>query len=149
LTNALLRLSHRKEVILDRIAMNQLFYPGDGLYYSRDQPFTGIAFYQSSEGWISGEDEFRDGLRWGRSRRWHKADVLKHEEECVKGVRHGVLHDWHANGQLSGEEIYEHGIKTSGRHWDSQGGLRKEFKLKESDPAFRALEEVRKAQHEQ
>jgi antitoxin component YwqK of YwqJK toxin-antitoxin module len=118
-----------------RININDLAYPGDGLYYDGEKPFTGTAFYLSDvNGSLECEEEFRDGLMWGGRRAWHPSGVLEEEAQLAYGVYHGRVRTWHENGRPASEEVYEHGIRLEGKCWDESGKLTEDFRIAEDNP---------------
>ena len=50
-----------------RVLSKNLAYPGDGLYYYKSKPFTGIKVYKQ-DGRLEAEVEYRSGMLWGVKR---------------------------------------------------------------------------------
>lgn len=133
-----------------RVRSEELDYLEDGLYYYRDEPFTGVIVYHTETGGIEVEEEYQAGLLSGWEREWYSSGVLAREAQCAWGAWHGFRREWDENGQLVAEDVYEYGIRVSGRRWDSAWNLIEAFQLQESDPAFRRLQAYRAAfEHDQ
>ncbi|MCA9070353.1 MAG: hypothetical protein KDA84_15580 [Planctomycetaceae bacterium] len=128
-----------------RVSSKELDYGSDGLYYLDDQPFTGIIEYRPESGWLEAEEEYKNGLQWGLSRKWHRKGVLEWEAECAFGARHGLCREWDEAGHLIAEDHYEFGVRVHGKQWDSKGNLTEEFEIQESDPGFELLQAFRTA----
>ena len=123
---------------MKRVRIRNLAYPGDGLYYLKDKSFTGVAIYKRGR-WVEAEEEFRDGLHWGRKREWYRPGALRLEAQLAWGVYHGLVREWHENGRLATDAVYEHGFRLQEKRWDEEGNLVEDFHLRKKDPAYRAL----------
>jgi antitoxin component YwqK of YwqJK toxin-antitoxin module len=135
---------------MDKVPIQTLEYPGDGLYYKAGVPFTGVAITKDThEGWVQAEEEYEDGLVCGMVRTWHAPDVPATEEVCAWGVRHGNYREWSESGQLLVEGYYQYGIRVSEKRWDENGKLVENYHLKETDPDFETLSLAKKAYGEQ
>jgi antitoxin component YwqK of YwqJK toxin-antitoxin module len=128
-----------------RLPSERLDYPGDGLHYFEGQPFTGVMEFRRPDGGLEGEEEYRDGLLWGCRRIWFPSGRPQEEAECAWGGYHGRAREWYEDGRLASDEVYEYGIRTRGTTWGEDGQVAEEFKLSESDPAYRTLELFRAA----
>jgi antitoxin component YwqK of YwqJK toxin-antitoxin module len=127
------------------VRLEDLAYGDDGLYYHHGAPFTGAVIYGEEGGWIQAEEEYREGLLWGRKREWYRPGALEREAQCAWGVRHGLCREWDEGGRLTAEANYEHGVRVSGKRWDSDGKLIEDFHIQEGDPGYRILEAERAA----
>src|SRR6478672_8567011 len=131
---------------MKRVPQNLLDYPGDGYYYLRQEPFTGVAFYLREDGSLKSETEYQHGLKWGLDRYWFDPDRLQSEGEMQRGVLHGMERLWHPNGKLKEEGHYEFGITLRKKEWDENGNLVGDFELKESDSNYILLQTFREIQ---
>lgn len=105
-----------------RVSIHELGYPGDGLYYLDESPFTGTAFYPSEDGaGVESEAEYRSGLLSGRKREWYASGSLRLEAECAWGGYHGTVREWDEEGRLTREATFAYGIKTSETCWAPTG----------------------------
>ena len=93
---------------MKRVLRDSLDYPGDGLYYLNDEPFTGVAFSLDEEGLLESEIEFAHGMKWGLERHWFASDKVKSEAELQRGVLHGKKRAWYPDGKLREEGDYEY-----------------------------------------
>jgi hypothetical protein len=94
------------------------------------------AYYVSNDGSrIEGEQDFRDGLKWGMKRLVYASGAPEEEAELVEGVYHGRVRKWHESGGLASEEIFGFGILLDGKYWDEAGRAVKEFHRPDQDPA--------------
>jgi antitoxin component YwqK of YwqJK toxin-antitoxin module len=132
-------------MVVDRVASEQLAYPGDGLHYRDGQPFTGVMEFRLPDGRLEAEEEYQHGLLSGRRREWHFSGGLQSEAECAWGGYHGRVRTWYEDGRLEADELYEYGIRTRGTRWDEQGRVTEVFELSEADPDYRTLELSRSA----
>lgn len=121
----------------------ELDYPGDGLMYLNDEPFTGFHTFCDDSGWECAEHEYRDGLLYGIKRMWWRPGLLELEAECKWGVYHGRVREWHESGHLAFDAMYEHGVKLRGKMWNELGEVIEDYTLSESEPSFRLLESFR------
>ncbi len=128
---------------MDRVPIEKLNYPGDGLYYRDGIPFTGIACFVSEDGWVEADSTYREGMEWGPSRTWYAPGRLASEAQVAGGLLHGLRREWHENGTLAAEEMFELGVRIWGNRWDPEGNLIEAFQLRESDSSFRTLQEQR------
>jgi hypothetical protein len=115
-----------------RVRSEQLDYNEDGLYCYEGKPFTGIEVFEKN-GWLQGEHELRQGVKWGRQRSWHRPGVPEEEAECAWGGYHGSVRKWHWNGQLALEGDYEHGIRVRAKEWDEEGKLTDDYTIQPTD----------------
>jgi antitoxin component YwqK of YwqJK toxin-antitoxin module len=130
---------------MERVPYSELDYPGDdGLYYHEGAPFTGVAYQMAKGGWLESEVEYRDGLANGPGKSWFPSRSLAAECRTAGGVYHGLRRQWHENGRSAAEEMYEHGICLWRRRWDAEGNQIEDFRLKETDRDFGALQMFRK-----
>jgi antitoxin component YwqK of YwqJK toxin-antitoxin module len=135
---------------VDKVPIQTLEYPGDGLHYKAGVPFTGVAITRDTHGgWIQAEEEFKDGLVCGIVRTWHALDVLATEEVCAWGVRHGDYREWSESAKLVAEGRYQYGIRVAEKRWDEDGNLVEDYQLKESDPDFKTLSLAKEAYGDQ
>ena len=128
---------------MERVLLRDLEYPGDGLYYFNGEPFTGIAYSLTKEGWEKSQAEYREGLRWGPAKEWYGPDKPMVDSYSFKGVLHGRAREWHKNGILAEDGEYEYGITLWEKNWDEEGILKKDYKLKESDNDYQTLQRYR------
>lgn len=125
---------------MEKVLIQTLEYPGDGLHYKAGVPFTGIAItHDTHGGWIQAEEEYKDGLVCGSVKTWHAPGLLATEEVCDWGVRHGSYREWNESGMLVAEGQYQFGTRVSEKRWDGNGMLVEEFRLKETDPDFKTM----------
>jgi antitoxin component YwqK of YwqJK toxin-antitoxin module len=130
---------------LDRVTSKELTYPGDGLHYRDEQPFTGVMEFRSRDGTLQAEEEFKDGLLWGRKRTWHPSGGLELDAECAWGGYHGRVREWYEDGRLAADMVYEYAVRVHGTRWDEEGRVVEEFVLREGDPGYKILEAARVA----
>lgn len=135
---------------MEKILIQTLEYPGNGLHYKAGVPFTGVAITQDTRGgWVQAEEEYKDGLVCGLVRTWHAPGLLATEEVCAWGVRHGHYREWSDSGNLLAEGYYQYGIRVAETRWDDDGKLVEDYQLKESDPDFLTMSLAKKAYGEQ
>lgn len=60
---------------MKRIPANLLKYPGDGLHYLDEVPFTGLAFYLAKDGFERSQLLYKDGLLSGRTTEWYAPKI--------------------------------------------------------------------------
>ena len=128
---------------MKRVLARELEYPGDGLHYLDGEPFTGIAFSVTKDGFERSQLEYRNGLRWGASKEWYGPDLPKVDATYYKGVLHGRAREWHRNGQLAEDGEYEYGIVLWEKQWDEEGNVTKDYRLTETDRDFETLQRYR------
>jgi hypothetical protein len=73
-----------------------------------------VTLHGPSWAWFEGErlsriDDYREGVRQGRSVRWFRSGVRRREGQFSRGLREGLWREFHSNGALSEEAHYEHG----------------------------------------
>ena len=125
---------------MQRVPESELRYnDADGLYYLRDEPFSGVAHLAYPDGTPMSESEYRDGIFFGISRHWWESGAVEAESDFAFGVLHGKSRVWHRNGQLAEDGDYEHGVCLRRKKWDESGALTEEFELSESSPAYEDL----------
>jgi antitoxin component YwqK of YwqJK toxin-antitoxin module len=129
---------------MKRALARTLEYQEDGLYYLDNEPFTGVAFTLSKDGWEKAEMHYKQGLRWGPTKEWYAPGQPMVDSCFFKGVLHGRAREWHRNGQLAEDGVYEYGITRWEKKWDENGDLESDVVLKESDNAYQALLRQRK-----
>jgi hypothetical protein len=128
---------------MKRVPIGELDYPGeDGLYYHEGEPFTGVSFDRDGLG-LRSETEFRDGLTWGITRKWHLSGILEFEKQCVSGVWHGLCQEWDDRGRPIAYEVYELGVCVYRQRW-AEGVQVEDWRLIESDNDFATLQMLRK-----
>jgi antitoxin component YwqK of YwqJK toxin-antitoxin module len=119
---------------MKRMRLEDLGYPGDGRYYDGDKPFTGVGYYLSDAGgWLEAEEEYRDGVKWGRKRVWFRPGALQEDAECACGAYHGRVRQWYENGRLAADSKYEYGVRIEGKGWDEAGNLIEEYQIPEEE----------------
>ncbi len=134
---------------MDRVPYDRLDYPGeDGLHYYRGKPFTGIS-YQERNAVLASEQEYRQGLAWGRGRTWFPSGAVASEHHSVEGVFEGLRRVWYENGSLMSEEMFEFGICVWRKRWDEEGELIEDYQLKKSDADYKTLQLFRSASREE
>jgi antitoxin component YwqK of YwqJK toxin-antitoxin module len=127
-----------------RLPFNQIGYRDDGFYCHKDKPFTGVAFVRWDDGKLRAEIEYRDGMRWGVAKEWFPNGCLAGEAGWAWDLYHGVSREWHENGQLASEDVFEYGIRLSGKKWDANGKLVEKFVIRKNAAALRRLAELKK-----
>jgi antitoxin component YwqK of YwqJK toxin-antitoxin module len=130
---------------MKRVPANKVRFEDDGLYYCDGEPFTGVKFTEFPDGSLRSESEYRDGLRWGKSREWHKNGTLVSEAEFFRDVLHGVAREWSPAGRPESEIVCEYGITLHEREWDDEGNLVKEHKIQEGSRDHQRLLSLKKA----
>lgn len=125
------------------VDIEDLEYPGDGLYYFNGMPFTGLAV-TTDAGRVEAEEHYRDGLLWGMKKVWHRNGQLEREAECAFGVFHGLVRTWFADGKPESESIYEHGVLVLQQRWDEAGNA-SAYRLREGDPNYELVKAYRRA----
>ena len=119
---------------MERVPDERLEYTDDALYLLDGKPFTGISCFVDRAGRLTGEHEYRDGVRAGWSRGWFGPGVPEYEEHFEHGLVHGARREWYRGGGLATDEAYEYGIRVRGRRWAEDGTLIEDFSLSEADP---------------
>jgi antitoxin component YwqK of YwqJK toxin-antitoxin module len=123
---------------------DELFWLYDGTYEWQDRPFTGIARSYYTNGDVSGEIEYVDGLQHGLARFFYAPGKLMGESHWRKNSLHGPKSEWFPSGNVRREALFEHAYLVRDRQWDESGNLMKDFTLTEDHPNFRLLEMSRK-----
>lgn len=105
-------------------------------YLYQGEPFTGIAV-EYYEGFLLGEENYRDGMLHGLAKRWHLeseqlASLKSYENNAVVGVRK----EWYESGQLKLEEEIEEGIALRRTVWDQFGDVVEEYRVEEDEDPF-------------
>lgn len=124
---------------MKRIPMSKLAYPGDGLYYLDDEPFTGFVLLGSEHGQDRGYSEYRHGLCWGETRETYPEGTPVLEATYFKGVFHGRAREWHRNGRLAEDGEYEYGIALWKKTWDEDGVIEEDYRLEQGDQDYQDL----------
>ncbi len=107
-------------------------------------PFTGIGEIPDATGGLIGEYEYRDGLKWGKSRTWYSPGVRFQEGRYFMGTGHGKHREWYRNGELKKETDYELGYVVRKKVWDEDGNLVEDYEIQETEPKYKSLEKFRK-----
>lgn len=128
---------------MTRVPAETLEYPGDGLHYLDDRPFTGVAFTTYKDGRPKAEMSYREGLRWGPTVERYPEGQLMVESTYYKGVLHGHAREWHRNGQMAEDGEYEYGIIVWEKMWDEGGALERDYALKPTDQDYQTLQHYR------
>jgi antitoxin component YwqK of YwqJK toxin-antitoxin module len=128
---------------MQRIPSNELDYPGDGLYYYKDKPFTGVAVAFSDGSKLEAEQEYRDGMHWGVAREWFRDGSLYLDAQFARGLLHGIRREWYPDGRQASQEVFEYGTRLMGKKWDENGNLVEDFAIKENDPAMERLRKLK------
>ena len=116
---------------------------GNWLYQGR--PFTGVAYTLAPDGTVDSEQEFRDGLRWGGSWEKYRSGQMYSEATFHRDALHGRAREWHEDGLLAEDGEYEYGYAMWKKKWSPGGELIEDYRLSESSPAFRSLQQLRQA----
>lgn len=124
---------------MKKVLADTLDYPGDGLHYLGDEPFTGVAYTLSKDGREDSEMHYREGLRWGPTKEWYSSGQQMVDSNFYNGVLHGRAREWHKNGQLAEDGEFEYGITLWQKKWDENGNLESDVVLKESDKGYQML----------
>ena len=109
---------------------------------SAEAPFTGVAF-SIEWGVLTAEAEYREGLRSGLLRQWHRGGGLVAEGTFLAGTIQGSYREWHRNGQLALERVGEYGILLSEKKWDEQGRLVTQYAIEEGSEDWKSLQQRR------
>ncbi len=125
-----------------RVSSENLEYTEDGLYFYEGKPFTGVEVFEEN-GWIQGEHELRQGLKWGLQRSWYRPGVREEEAECAWGGYHGSVRKWHWNGHLALDGEFEHGIRVRVKEWDEDGKLTEDYTIQPTDSWYDTLQMYR------
>jgi antitoxin component YwqK of YwqJK toxin-antitoxin module len=115
----------------------------DGNWLHDGRPFTGVAYTLAPDGSVNSEATFRHGLQWGPVWERFRSGGLYYEATFFRGVLHGRKREWRANGQWAEEGEYEYGIALWKKKWSPSGELVEDYHLRESDPAFGRLQQLR------
>lgn len=107
-------------------------------------PYTGIGEVLDDGGGLIGEYEYRDGLKWGRSRTWYSPGVRFQDGLFFMGTGHGQHREWYRDGSLKKELIYELGYVVRRKQWDEDGDLIEDYEIQESESKYKSLEKFRK-----
>jgi antitoxin component YwqK of YwqJK toxin-antitoxin module len=127
-----------------RVLHDDLEYePTDGLYYYDNTPFTGMVYAIYPDGSMEYEGEYREGVSWGVTKEWYPEGQLAYESTCRNGGLHGIERRWHNNGVLASESTGEYGILVRKQQWNEQGKLTEEYQLREDNPDWKKILELR------
>ncbi|MEM9594707.1 MAG: toxin-antitoxin system YwqK family antitoxin [Acidobacteriota bacterium] len=107
------------------------------------RPFSGVSVEHYPGGEIRSELPYVDGLQHGLAQDWYPSGQLAGASQYRNNQLHGSTHEWYENGQLKSELSYEFGILVSKREWSEGGEFLSTFKLEETSPYRRFLEQAR------
>ncbi len=128
-----------------RVLARELSYdPADGLYLLDDVPFSGEACTLAPGGQEKARMQYRDGLRWGLTTERYPSGQPMVEATFFRGVLHGRAREWHPDGQPAEDGEYEYGITLREKHWDEQGRVTRDYILRDTDPAYPRLLQMRR-----
>jgi hypothetical protein len=127
-----------------RVLYEELDYPGDGLYYLGEAPFTGVV-YSGFEDEPDSQQEFRNGLAWGFGMTWHGSGAVASDCQFEGGVYHGLRREFQEDGGLALLEVYEHGVCLWRRRWDEAGRLLEDYALSETSGNWQTASILRRA----
>lgn len=125
-----------------RVPNDSLVYE-EGIMWLEGEPFTGIAEFRDAKGGLTGEYEYREGLKWGKSRAWYTPGVPFQEGEFFMGTGHGKHREWYRNGKLKEEVDYELGFVVRRKQWDEDGDLTEDYEIQETERKYKDLEKFR------
>ncbi|MEH2198326.1 toxin-antitoxin system YwqK family antitoxin [Nostoc sp.] len=129
-----------------RVSFDDLDYSDYHVYTYEDQPFTGIAYDNLSNGQLVAEDSYVEGVQEGISREWYPSGALHYEVYYKSGALHGLCKEWYENGLLKSEYSYEFGIIVTRKSFSEDGNLIEKYKIKDSDSNFEVLNKFRSLQ---
>ena len=107
---------------LPRVPDSELDFDSELVCTSAGEPFTGIAFEETSDGGHS-EITYRDGMQDGPATDWYPSGRLKGESSYVRNVLHGSSREFDADGRLVCHSLYEYGILVRVERVDQMGRL--------------------------
>ncbi len=105
-----------------RVEYTEIEFDDNLIYYYRDMPFTGTTFRLHSNGILSWEQSFVNGMETGFIRRWYPNGQMKSESPPMN-IKNSIYREWYPNGRLQeiGRCIYGRTIER--KHWDEVGNL--------------------------
>jgi antitoxin component YwqK of YwqJK toxin-antitoxin module len=74
--------------------------PNLGLFYYKDEPFTGISELKYANGIVAETIQYVKGKRNGLRKKWFQNGLLSFESNYVLGKQHGTSKTWWVNGNL-------------------------------------------------
>ena len=101
--------SQEKEVIAEVIAPKAsvvvskdslMLKPNLGLFYYKNEPFTGVLEAKYENGVVSERTHYLNGKRNGLRKKWFKDGLLSFQSTYVEGKQHGISKTWWSNGKL-------------------------------------------------
>jgi antitoxin component YwqK of YwqJK toxin-antitoxin module len=88
------------------------YNPGDGRYYFKGEPFTGVTTTRWSGGELESVVHYRDGLTHGVSVGWYPDGKPMVYTEMEYETAHGWHIEWAEDGTKTVEVRYEHGVEV-------------------------------------
>ena len=67
------------------------------------------------------ETNYKNGLKHGKDKSWHKNGQLSEEGQYENDLQHGVWQEWYENGKLKSLITYNYGKQVSKKCWDESG----------------------------
>jgi antitoxin component YwqK of YwqJK toxin-antitoxin module len=128
---------------LKRVPNDSLDYK-EGVMHLDSEPFTGIGEIHDPSGGLIGEYEYREGVKWGKSRTWYTPGVLFQEGLHFMGTGHGMHREWYRGGRLKQEIVYELGYIVRRKRWSEDGKLTEDYRIQETESKYKSLEKFRK-----
>lgn len=129
-----------------RVTQDELDSPDGYFCLWNEKPFTGVCYHVFSDGKLSGEQKYVNGVLEGLSRVWYHSGNLKIEEQYIAGYLHGMTREWFEDGNLEHESIFEFGVSISSKQWDKDGKVIQVYEISEQDVSYNYLL-MRRRQH--
>ena len=97
-------------------------YEGDiGIWFYKDQPFTGWAVAKFDNGRLQHKEYLQSGLQHGLTRTWYEGGQLKSENNWHHGLPDGLEVMWHGNGNVYVINYWQRGVVLIKKAWDENG----------------------------
>jgi len=98
-------------------------YEGDiGIWFYKDQPFTGWAVSKFGNGRLDRKEFIQTGLQHGLTQTWYENGQLRVESNWHYGVPDGLEVMWHENGSVYVMNYWQRGMVLIKKAWDENGG---------------------------
>ena len=101
-------------------------YEGDiGIWFYKDQPFTGWAVAKFGNGRLERKEFLQTGLQHGLTQTWYESGQLRVESNWHYGLPDGLEVMWHENGSVYVMNYWQRGMILIKKAWDENGASMK------------------------
>lgn len=97
-------------------------YEGNiGIWFYKDQPFTGWAVAKHDNGRLERKEFLQTGLQHGLTTTWYEDGQPKSESNWHYGLPDGLEVMWHGNGEVHVMNYWQRGMVLIKKAWDENG----------------------------